>query len=170
MPLTGFLVMFLQVQKINVCYWKEKVPGSYDVKERFPCFIHIESLESKDDIYGLPSNEYPGLMKVRHLTGPFCIHAFKFNLVLLVYSLHFFIPMLSLWSNTLLVCLLWANQPLVHCAFSLIYNTCLLPFSPVRGPSEILIQDSVCFIYIKTSVQVTRIAWILLIHQGLISK
>ncbi|XP_008277079.1 peroxisomal sarcosine oxidase [Stegastes partitus] len=59
----------LEVVKINVCYWKEKVPGSYDVKRRFPCFILTESQESKDHIYGLPSNEYPGLMKVCYHTG-----------------------------------------------------------------------------------------------------
>lgn len=60
----------LQVVKINVCYWKEKVPGSYSMKQRFPCFVQTECLESKVHIYGLPSNEYPGLMKVRHVTGP----------------------------------------------------------------------------------------------------
>uniref|UniRef100_A0A3Q4MFG1 Pipecolic acid oxidase n=1 Tax=Neolamprologus brichardi TaxID=32507 RepID=A0A3Q4MFG1_NEOBR len=55
--------------KINVCYWKEKVPGSYSMEQRFPCFIQTECLESKVDIYGLPSNEYPGLMKVCYHMG-----------------------------------------------------------------------------------------------------
>uniref|UniRef100_A0A673LA73 Pipecolic acid oxidase n=1 Tax=Sinocyclocheilus rhinocerous TaxID=307959 RepID=A0A673LA73_9TELE len=50
--------------KINVCYWKEKIPGTYSVGQRFPCFIEMESKEGEYDIYGLPSNEYPGLMKV----------------------------------------------------------------------------------------------------------
>ncbi|XP_040903234.1 peroxisomal sarcosine oxidase [Toxotes jaculatrix] len=59
----------LQVVKINVCYWKEKVPGSYDVKRRFPCFILTEGEESKEHIYGLPSNEYPGLVKICLHTG-----------------------------------------------------------------------------------------------------
>uniref|UniRef100_A0A3Q3GJ24 Peroxisomal sarcosine oxidase n=1 Tax=Labrus bergylta TaxID=56723 RepID=A0A3Q3GJ24_9LABR len=54
----------LEVAKINVCYWKEKVPGSYDIEKRFPCFIQTECKESKEHIYGLPSNEYPGLMKL----------------------------------------------------------------------------------------------------------
>lgn len=49
--------------KINVCYWKEKIPELYDVKKRFPCFLLTEG-EYKDHIYGLPSNEYPGLVKV----------------------------------------------------------------------------------------------------------
>ncbi|XP_054482998.1 peroxisomal sarcosine oxidase-like, partial [Anoplopoma fimbria] len=59
----------LEVVKINVCYWKEKVPGSYDVKKRFPCFLLTEGEETKDHIYGLPSNEYPGLMKICYHMG-----------------------------------------------------------------------------------------------------
>ncbi|TSN39328.1 Peroxisomal sarcosine oxidase [Bagarius yarrelli] len=54
----------LKVLKINVCYWKEKVPGTYSIKNRFPCFIQLQPKEAQHDIYGLPSNEYPGLMKV----------------------------------------------------------------------------------------------------------
>ncbi|XP_046891742.1 peroxisomal sarcosine oxidase [Hypomesus transpacificus] len=60
----------LQVFKINVCYWKEKVPGSYSIHRRFPCFIQVESEESNHHIYGLPSNEYPGLMKLCYHIGP----------------------------------------------------------------------------------------------------
>ncbi|XP_070983386.1 peroxisomal sarcosine oxidase [Oncorhynchus clarkii lewisi] len=60
----------LQVIKINVCYWSEKIPGSYNVQHRFPCFIQLESEEAKHHIYGLPSNEYPGLMKICYHTGP----------------------------------------------------------------------------------------------------
>ncbi|XP_045580625.1 peroxisomal sarcosine oxidase isoform X1 [Salmo salar] len=59
----------LQVIKINVCYWREKIPGSYNVQHRFPCFIQLESEEAKHHIYGLPSNEYPGLMKICYHTG-----------------------------------------------------------------------------------------------------
>ncbi|KAM6931583.1 peroxisomal sarcosine oxidase isoform 3-T3 [Lycodopsis pacificus] len=54
----------LKVVKMNVYYWKEKVPGTYDVKQRFPCFLLTECEETKYHIYGLPSNEYPGLMKM----------------------------------------------------------------------------------------------------------
>ncbi|XP_056329862.1 peroxisomal sarcosine oxidase isoform X2 [Danio aesculapii] len=54
----------LKVVKINVCYWKEKIPGTYSVGQSFPCFIQMEPKEGEYDIYGLPSNEYPGLMKV----------------------------------------------------------------------------------------------------------
>ncbi|XP_018556429.1 peroxisomal sarcosine oxidase [Lates calcarifer] len=59
----------LEVVKINVCYWKEKVPGSYNVKQRFPCFLLTEGEESKEHIYGLPSNEYPGLVKICYHMG-----------------------------------------------------------------------------------------------------
>ncbi|XP_070685336.1 peroxisomal sarcosine oxidase [Pempheris klunzingeri] len=59
----------LKVVKINVCYWKEKVAGSYDVKRRFPCFLLTEGEESKEHIYGLPSNEYPGLVKICYHMG-----------------------------------------------------------------------------------------------------
>ncbi|KAK3531692.1 hypothetical protein QTP70_025925 [Hemibagrus guttatus] len=59
----------LQVVRINVCYWKEKVPGSYSINNRFPCFIQIHPKEAEHDIYGLPSNEYPGLMKVCYHMG-----------------------------------------------------------------------------------------------------
>ncbi|KAM7399867.1 hypothetical protein PAMP_019108 [Pampus punctatissimus] len=59
----------LEVVKINVCYWKEKVPESYNVKRRFPCFLLTEGEETKEHIYGLPSNEYPGLVKICYHMG-----------------------------------------------------------------------------------------------------
>ncbi|XP_066552007.1 peroxisomal sarcosine oxidase [Amia ocellicauda] len=59
----------LQVEKINVCYWREKVPGTYGVGSEFPCFIRVKSHGAAHDIYGLPSNEYPGLMKVCYHGG-----------------------------------------------------------------------------------------------------
>ncbi|NP_001313319.1 peroxisomal sarcosine oxidase [Danio rerio] len=59
----------LKVVKINVCYWKEKIPGTYSVDQSFPCFIQMEPKEGEYDIYGLPSNEYPGLMKVCYHMG-----------------------------------------------------------------------------------------------------
>ncbi|XP_037534341.1 peroxisomal sarcosine oxidase [Nematolebias whitei] len=59
----------LEVVKINVCYWKEKVSGTYHVKKRFPCFIQTEGEETKEHIYGLPSNEYPGLVKICYHMG-----------------------------------------------------------------------------------------------------
>ncbi|XP_036933183.1 peroxisomal sarcosine oxidase isoform X2 [Acanthopagrus latus] len=59
----------LEVLKINVCYWREKVIGSYNVKQRFPCFLLTEGEESNEHIYGLPSNEYPGLVKICYHMG-----------------------------------------------------------------------------------------------------
>ncbi|KAA0702006.1 Peroxisomal sarcosine oxidase [Triplophysa tibetana] len=59
----------LKVVKINVCYWKEKIPGTYSVSHRFPCFVQYNPKEAENVIYGLPSNEYPGLMKVCYHTG-----------------------------------------------------------------------------------------------------
>lgn len=47
-----------------MCYWREKVPGTYSADSRFPCFIVTEGEESEQHIYGLPSHEYPGLVKV----------------------------------------------------------------------------------------------------------
>ncbi|KAL7831831.1 hypothetical protein AOLI_G00293790 [Acnodon oligacanthus] len=58
-----------RVVRINACYWKEKVPGSYSITNRFPCFIQIQPKEAEHDIYGLPSNEYPGLMKLCYHMG-----------------------------------------------------------------------------------------------------
>ncbi|XP_008423411.1 peroxisomal sarcosine oxidase [Poecilia reticulata] len=65
---TGFQLP-LETVKINVCYWKEKTPGTYGVKQRFPCFVVTGSLESKEHIYGLPSNEYPDLVKICYHMG-----------------------------------------------------------------------------------------------------
>lgn len=83
LALMVFPVSLFQVVKINVCYWKEKVPGSYNVKQRFPCFLLTEFEETKD-IYGLPSNEYPGLMKVCNSTEPSRIILFILYRVLVI--------------------------------------------------------------------------------------
>lgn len=48
--------------RINVYYWREKVPGSYSISQAFPCFLSLG--QAPHHIYGLPSSEYPGLMKV----------------------------------------------------------------------------------------------------------
>lgn len=54
---------------MKVCYWREKIPGTYSADKRFPCFIVTEGEESKSHIYGLPSHEYPGMVKVGHTAG-----------------------------------------------------------------------------------------------------
>lgn len=59
----------LEVVRINVCYWKEKVPGTYNVAKRFPCFLQTENKDTDEHIYGLPSNEYPGLVKICYHNG-----------------------------------------------------------------------------------------------------
>ncbi|XP_007935584.1 peroxisomal sarcosine oxidase [Orycteropus afer afer] len=57
----------LQTLRINVCYWCEKVPGSYGVSQAFPCFLGLGL--APHHIYGLPAGEYPGLMKVCYHHG-----------------------------------------------------------------------------------------------------
>ncbi|KAM4823116.1 peroxisomal sarcosine oxidase [Urocitellus parryii] len=57
----------LQTLRINVCYWREKVPGSYSVSKAFPCFLCLNL--APHHIYGLPAGEYPGLMKVCYHHG-----------------------------------------------------------------------------------------------------
>ena len=47
-----------------MCYWKEKAPGSYSVSQAFPCFLGLGLSLAPHHIYGLPSREYPGLVKV----------------------------------------------------------------------------------------------------------
>ncbi|KAJ8280868.1 hypothetical protein GJAV_G00060190 [Gymnothorax javanicus] len=59
----------LKVVKINVCYWREKTPGMYSAANRFPCFFHIEAEGTEHHVYGLPSNEYPELVKICYHTG-----------------------------------------------------------------------------------------------------
>ena len=48
--------------RINVLYWKEKVPGRYGA-DRFPVFLQENAVDNHA-VYGLPSEEYPGLVKV----------------------------------------------------------------------------------------------------------
>ncbi|CAD7667601.1 unnamed protein product [Nyctereutes procyonoides] len=59
----------LQTLRVNVCYWPEKVPGSYGVSQAFPCFLGLDLSLTPHHIYGLPSGEYPGLMKVCYHHG-----------------------------------------------------------------------------------------------------
>ncbi|XP_004385410.1 peroxisomal sarcosine oxidase [Trichechus manatus latirostris] len=59
----------LQTLRINVCYWREKVPGSYGVSQAFPCFLSLGLDLAPHHIYGLPAGEYPGLVKVCYHHG-----------------------------------------------------------------------------------------------------
>lgn len=57
----------LQTLRINVCYWREKVPGSYSISQAFPCILALNL--TPHPIYGLPASEYPGLMKINYHHG-----------------------------------------------------------------------------------------------------
>ena len=62
-----FLAFSFQPIRISVCYWKEKNPGEYDLG-KFPTFYQNEAIEGKFSVYGLPSMEYPGYVKVIYLS------------------------------------------------------------------------------------------------------
>ncbi|KAM4844282.1 peroxisomal sarcosine oxidase isoform 2-T2 [Thomomys bottae] len=57
----------LQVLRINVCYWRERVPESYSVSQAFPCLLGLDM--APHHIYAIPSGEYQGLMKVCYHDG-----------------------------------------------------------------------------------------------------
>uniref|UniRef100_A0A493TGA8 Pipecolic acid and sarcosine oxidase n=1 Tax=Anas platyrhynchos platyrhynchos TaxID=8840 RepID=A0A493TGA8_ANAPP len=59
----------LQPLRINVCYWREKEPGSYSAGTATPCFMALGLPEAPHGIYGLPALEYPGLVKVCYHHG-----------------------------------------------------------------------------------------------------
>ncbi|XP_066301326.1 peroxisomal sarcosine oxidase-like isoform X1 [Branchiostoma lanceolatum] len=54
----------LETLRVNVCYWKEKVPSAYSLLSDFPV-IKDEDTE----VYGLPCFEYPDMMKICRHTG-----------------------------------------------------------------------------------------------------
>lgn len=54
----------LQPLRIDVCYWREKEPGSPGTGRDSPCFIALGLSQAPHSIYGLPALEYPGLVKV----------------------------------------------------------------------------------------------------------
>ncbi|NXC23298.1 SOX oxidase, partial [Corythaeola cristata] len=54
----------LQPLRIDVCYWREKEPGTPGVGRTSPCFITRGLSRAPHGIYGLPALEYPGLVKV----------------------------------------------------------------------------------------------------------
>lgn len=56
----------LRPMRIKVCYWKEKTKGDY-AADKFPVFFQIPAIDCYD-VYGLPSDEYPGHVKI-------CLHA-----------------------------------------------------------------------------------------------
>ncbi|KAL8614495.1 hypothetical protein ACOMHN_067234 [Nucella lapillus] len=56
-----------KTSRVTVMYWKEKEENMHSA-DRFPCFINGMEDEGGDHIYGLPSDEYPGFVKV-------CLHS-----------------------------------------------------------------------------------------------
>ena len=62
-----------QPMKISVCYWKEKVPGQFS-PSTFPCFLQYDKVKGQTFVvYGLPSLEYPGLVKVSNPYFDYCV-------------------------------------------------------------------------------------------------
>ncbi|KAM9525705.1 peroxisomal sarcosine oxidase isoform 2-T3 [Guaruba guarouba] len=61
------LCLPLQPLRIDVCYWKEKEPGS--TSRASPCFMAMGLSQAPHGIYGLPALEYPGLVKVCYHHG-----------------------------------------------------------------------------------------------------
>ncbi|KAM8977048.1 peroxisomal sarcosine oxidase [Pelodytes ibericus] len=59
----------LKTLVINVCYWKEKTPGASGLLESLPCFLAMDLNGEKNEVYGLPSQEYPGLIKICYHGG-----------------------------------------------------------------------------------------------------
>ena len=63
-------------------YWKEKVPGQFS-SETFPCFLeHGDGPNDTFCVYGLPAEEYPGLVKVRYLYDRFMLMEITFSIFL----------------------------------------------------------------------------------------
>ncbi|XP_068126234.1 peroxisomal sarcosine oxidase [Hyperolius riggenbachi] len=56
----------LRTLRINVCYWKEKIPGRSGLLQNFPTFLRVVP---DGEIYGLPCREYPGLIKICYHGG-----------------------------------------------------------------------------------------------------
>lgn len=54
----------LKTLRINVCYWKEKIPGSPGLLQNFPAFLGVNLNGEEHEVYGLPCQEYPGLIKI----------------------------------------------------------------------------------------------------------
>ncbi len=56
----------IQVEKIDVCYWKATRTDLHSSDRGFPVFSEVDAREKhKCFIYGLPGDEYHDLLKVR---------------------------------------------------------------------------------------------------------
>ncbi|NXP25224.1 SOX oxidase, partial [Scytalopus superciliaris] len=63
------LCLPLQPLRIDVCYWREKQPGSTTAGTVSPCFLTVGLTQAPHGIYGLPALEYPGMVKLCHHHG-----------------------------------------------------------------------------------------------------
>ncbi|NXV99192.1 SOX oxidase, partial [Fregetta grallaria] len=63
------LCLPLQPLRIDVCYWREKEPGSPSTGRAGPCFMALGLSRAPHGVYGLPALEYPGLVKVCYHHG-----------------------------------------------------------------------------------------------------
>ncbi|XP_053313029.1 peroxisomal sarcosine oxidase [Spea bombifrons] len=59
----------LKTLRINVCYWREKNPGDSGILQNLPCFLGMQLNGDQRDVYGLQSQEYPGLIKICYHHG-----------------------------------------------------------------------------------------------------
>ena len=63
--------LHLQPIRVTACYWKVKQAGEFS-SSSFPCFIDSRSIRGEGhDVYSLPAEEYPGLIKVNRATTVF---------------------------------------------------------------------------------------------------
>ncbi|XP_015277374.1 PREDICTED: peroxisomal sarcosine oxidase isoform X1 [Gekko japonicus] len=59
----------LQPLRIHVYYWRAKDSGTRSHVEHLPCFLGINLNQDAHHIYGLPTDEYPGLVKICYHHG-----------------------------------------------------------------------------------------------------
>lgn len=62
------LTLPLKVLRISVLYWREKVAGRYGA-DKFPTFYEMKAVDDYA-VFGSPSEEYPGLVKICLHWGP----------------------------------------------------------------------------------------------------
>ncbi|NWU70651.1 SOX oxidase, partial [Pterocles burchelli] len=63
------LCLPLQPLRIDVCYWREKEPGTPGTGRATPCFMALGLSRAPHGVYGMPPLEYPGMVKVCYHHG-----------------------------------------------------------------------------------------------------
>ncbi|NXL01954.1 SOX oxidase, partial [Mesembrinibis cayennensis] len=109
----------LQPLRIDVCYWREKEPGSPRPSRASPCFMALGLSRAPHGIYGLPALEYPGLVKVCYHHGSpadpeerdqTSLGAPRPNVALLSSFISDYLPGLEPWPAVVETCL-YTNTP-----------------------------------------------------------